>query len=229
MRSGVVIFPGSNCDRDVITVAAQAGLAPEPLWHGDASIPAGCDLIILPGGFSYGDYLRCGAMAAHSPIVKEVVAFARSGGLVLGICNGFQVLCETGLLPGTMMKNDHLRFNCKEVWLRVDTNASAFASEYEQAGIINIPIAHHDGSYYADDDTVKALEDEDRIAFRYVHADGTLDKAANPNGSVGNIAGVYNESRNVLGLMPHPERHADPLTGGIDGLKLFHSIVNYIH
>jgi phosphoribosylformylglycinamidine synthase len=194
------------------------------VWHGDGSLPE-CDLVVVPGGFSYGDYLRSGAMAAHSPVMREVVAHANRGGLTLGICNGFQVLTEAGLLPGTLMRNAKLKFLCREVFLRVENNATAFASGYDRGQVITVPIAHHDGNYFADSATLKALEDNDQIAFRYCDAKGDLTEAANPNGSVSHIAGIYNADKNVLGMMPHPERHSDPLTGGIDGRALFESLL----
>lgn len=225
MKSAVIRFPGSNCERDAFTILEQQGLNPCMIWHGDAELPNDLDLIVIPGGFTYGDYLRCGAMAAHSPIMQSVKQFADKGGYVLGICNGFQILCEAGLLPGTMMKNNHLKFNCKPIHLKVEENNTAFTSDYSAAQIISIPIAHHEGSYYADDDTVKAMTENNQIAFRYCSADGKNNQDANPNGSRDHIAGVFNKSKNVLGLMPHPERHADALTGGIDGKAMFTSLM----
>jgi phosphoribosylformylglycinamidine synthase len=201
-----------------------AGLKPQKIWHGDSELPS-CDLVVVPGGFSYGDYLRSGAMAAHSPIMREVVAHAKRGGLVLGICNGFQILTEAGLLPGTLMRNARLKFLCREVFLRVETNATAFTSAYDNGQVISVPIAHHDGNYFADADTLKSLEDNTQIAFRYCDAKGEIADKDNPNGSVNAIAGVYNAKKNVLGMMPHPERHADALTGGIDGRALFESLL----
>lgn len=228
MKSAVIRFPGSNCERDAFTVLEKEGMNPQMIWHGDAELPDGLDLIVIPGGFTYGDYLRCGAMAAHSPIMQSVKAFADNGGYVLGICNGFQILCEAGLLPGTMMKNDHLKFNCKPVYLKVEESDSAFTTNYAKGQIINIPIAHHEGCYYADDETLKAMNDNDQIAFRYCTEDGLLRDDSNPNGSRDNIAGIMNDAKNVLGMMPHPERHADELIGGTDGIDLFTSLIHKI-
>jgi phosphoribosylformylglycinamidine synthase len=224
MDSSVVIFPGSNCDRDAYTVLQMTGLKPRKVWHADSELPA-CDLVVVPGGFSYGDYLRSGAMAAHSPIMREVVAHAKRGGLVLGICNGFQILTETGLLEGTLMRNAQLRFLCREVFLRVETNTTAFSSTYDKGQVINVPIAHHDGNYFASADTIKALEDNEQIAFRYCDPAGKITAESNPNGSINAIAGVYNRKKNVMGMMPHPERHSDATTGGIDGKALFESLL----
>ena len=225
MKAAVIVFPGSNCDRDV-QVALRQSMGSEPLmvWHKDSDF-AKVDLIVLPGGFSYGDYLRCGAMAAQSPVMKEVVARAHKGVAVLGICNGFQVLTETRLLPGTLMRNADLRFVCRDVTVKVESSQSLFTSKYEQGQAIRIPVAHHDGNYYADDDTLSAMEDRGQIAFRYCDADGGITPQANPNGSLRNIAGVYNETKTVLGLMPHPERLADPKLGGTDGRALFDGLV----
>ena len=225
MKAAVIVFPGSNCDRDV-QVALRQSMGSEPLmvWHKDSDFEK-VDLIVLPGGFSYGDYLRCGAMAANSPVMKEVVARAHKGVAVLGICNGFQVLTETRLLPGTLMRNADLRFVCRDVTVKVESSQSLFTSKYEQGQAIRIPVAHHDGNYYADDDTLSAMEDRGQIAFRYCDADGGITPQANPNGSLRNIAGVYNETKTVLGLMPHPERLADPKLGGTDGRALFDGLV----
>ena len=225
MKAAVIVFPGSNCDRDV-QVALRQSMGREPLmvWHKDSDFEK-VDLIVLPGGFSYGDYLRCGAMAANSPVMKEVVARAKKGVAVLGICNGFQVLAETGLVPGVLMRNADLRFVCRDVMVKVETSQSLFTAKYEQGQAIRIPVAHHDGNYYADDDTLKALEDRGQIAFRYCDAEGEITAAANPNGSQRNIAGVYNETKTVLGLMPHPERLADARLGGTDGRPLFDGLV----
>ena len=225
MKAAVIVFPGSNCDRDV-QVALRQSMGREPLmvWHKDSDFEK-VDLIVLPGGFSYGDYLRCGAMAANSPVMKEVIARARKGVAVLGICNGFQVLAETGLVPGVLMRNADLRFVCRDVTIKVETSQSLFTAKYEQGQAIRIPVAHHDGNYYADDDTLAALEDRGQIAFRYCDAEGEITAAANPNGSQRNIAGVYNETKTVLGLMPHPERLADARLGGTDGRPLFDGLV----
>ncbi len=215
MKSAVIVFPGSNCDRDAKTVLAATGLAPVMVWHGDASLPK-VDLVMLPGGFSYGDYLRSGAMAAHSPIMREVKVHAEKGGLVLGVCNGFQVLTEAGLLPGILLRNQRLKFICREVSLKVVSVATPFTKKYTKGATINVPVAHHDGNYFADDATLKSLQDKDQIAFTYVE---------NPNGSQLNIAGICNKARNVLGMMPHPERHSEALLGGVDGATLFTSLL----
>lgn len=225
MKSAVIVFPGSNCDRDVFTVMTAAGLNPSYVWHDEASLPDGLDLVVLPGGFSYGDYLRCGAMAARSPIMQSVVAFANKGGHVLGICNGFQILCETGLLPGTLMRNDHLKFNCKETALRVEANDSAFTSGYEHGQRITLPVAHAEGNYFADEETLKTLNANGQIALRYVDADGKPSAHGNPNGARENIAGITNAGKNVMGLMPHPERFADAALGGTDGAIMFQSLL----
>ena len=221
MKSAVIVFPGSNCDRDVFTVMEAQGLNPSYVWHDDAALPAGLDLVVLPGGFSFGDYLRCGAMAARSPIMQDVIQFADKGGHVLGICNGFQILCESGLLPGTLMRNNHLKFNCKETTLRVEANDSVFTGGYAKGQVINLPVAHAEGNYFADDETLKALKDNGQIAFRYASAEGRIGDDANPNGAREHIAGITNKAKNVLGMMPHPERHADPALGGVDGAVLF--------
>jgi phosphoribosylformylglycinamidine synthase len=225
MNSAVVVFPGINRDRDITrALEAVTGTRPHAVWHTDTEIPP-VDLIVLPGGFSYGDYLRCGAMAAQSPVMKEVVARARKGVAVLGICNGFQVLTETGLVPGVLMRNADLRFVCRDVRVKVETSQSLFTAKYEQGQAIRVPVAHHDGNYFADDDTLSAMEDRGQIALRYCDAEGEITEEANPNGSLRNIAGVYNETKTVLGLMPHPERLADPRLGGTDGRALFDGLV----
>ena len=229
MKSAVIVFPGSNCDRDVFTVMQAEGLNPEYVWHDDATLPDGLDLVVLPGGFSYGDYLRCGAMAARSPIMQSVIAYADKGGHVLGICNGFQVLCESGLLPGTLMRNDHLKFNCKETALRVEANDSAFTKGYDKAQLITLPVAHAEGNYFADDDTLKSLNANGQIALRYVDDAGKPSDFGNPNGARENIAGITNKAKNVLGLMPHPERFADAALGGADGAIMFRSLLGALN
>jgi phosphoribosylformylglycinamidine synthase len=229
MKASVIVFPGSNCDRDAaVALEAATGTAPAMVWHGDSEIPAS-DLIVLPGGFSYGDYLRSGAMAAHSPVMREVVARARAGTPVLGICNGFQILTEAGLLPGVMMRNATLKFICRDVHLRVERNDTAFTRRYAQGEVVRFAIANKDGSYYAKKATLDRLEGDGRIAFRYCDAAGKISDAANPNGSRRNIAGIYNESRTVLGLMPHPERLADSALSGTDGAKMFASLLETLH
>ena len=216
MRAAVVVFPGSNCDRDMAVALRAAGADVTMVWHKDASLPNQVDLVAVPGGFSFGDYLRCGAIAAQSPICKAVVAHSERGGYVLGVCNGFQVLTETGLLPGALMRNANLKFICKTVDLKVETSNSAFTEGYNAGDMVGYPVAHHDGNYTADDQTLGQLQDQDRIAFTY----GT-----NPNGSVANIAGVLSENRRVLGMMPHPERAVDAGHGGTDGQALFRGLV----
>jgi phosphoribosylformylglycinamidine synthase subunit PurQ / glutaminase len=218
MKSAVIVFPASNCDRDAETALTQlTGAAPHMVWHGDSELPD-VDLVVLPGGFSYGDYLRCGAMASQSHIMPAVKAHADKGGAVLGICNGFQVLTEAHLLPGALMRNADLKFVCRPVALEVSETQSAFTRKYENGQRVTFPVAHGDGNYFADDETLDRLEGEGRVAFRYA-------KGANPNGSSRNIAGILNEKRNVLGLMPHPERVIDPLLGGTDGTALFQSLI----
>lgn len=225
MKISVIVFPGSNCDRDVqVALAASTGSQPDMVWHGDTTLDT-TDLIVIPGGFSYGDYLRSGAMAAHSPIMREVVARARAGVPVLGICNGFQVLTETGLLPGVLMRNANLKFVCKDVFLKVEATDTLFTHAYSQDQVIRVPIAHHDGNFETDAETLKQIEGDGRVAFRYCDADGGASKQANPNGSIANIAGILNESRTVLGLMPHPERLVDPLQGGTDGKAMFDGLM----
>jgi phosphoribosylformylglycinamidine synthase I len=215
VQAGVITFPGSNCDRDVAVALAAAGARVVPLWHAATELPR-LDLIVLPGGFTYGDYLRCGAIAARAPIMAEVIRRAAAGVAVLGICNGFQILTEAGLLPGAVLSNAGLKFICRPVGLEVATNASVFTAGYLAGQTIEIPIAHHDGCYVCTPDDRKRLADDDRIAFRYLD---------NPNGSIGAVAGVLSAGRNVLGMMPHPERAADPMIGGTDGLTLLRTLV----
>ena len=229
MKASVIVFPGSNCDRDAaVALGAAMGKAPMMVWHGDAELPQS-DLIVLPGGFSYGDYLRSGAMAAHSPVMREVVRRAKAGTPVLGICNGFQVLTEAGLLPGVLMRNASLRFICKDVHLKVERNDTLFTRGYAQGEVVRFPIAHKDGCYFADAETLARLEGEGRVAFRYCEATGEITPRSNPNGSANNIAGIYNETLNVLGMMPHPERLADPALSGTDGARMFSSMVETLH
>jgi phosphoribosylformylglycinamidine synthase len=229
MRASVIVFPGSNCDRDAaVALEAATGAPPAMVWHGDSELPTS-DLIVLPGGFSYGDYLRSGAMAAHSPVMREVIARARTGTPVLGICNGFQVLTEAGLLPGALMRNATLKFICKDAHLRVERNDSIYTHRYRRGEVVRFPIAHKDGSYFADDQTLQRLEGEGLVAFRYCDPAGTIVPEANPNGSRNNIAGIYNAFGTVLGLMPHPERLADASLGGTDGAKMFLSLVETLH
>ncbi|MCY4178978.1 MAG: phosphoribosylformylglycinamidine synthase subunit PurQ [Litoreibacter sp.] len=216
MRAAVITFPGSNCDRDLAEGFRKAGADVTMVWHKETELPKGIDVIGIPGGFSFGDYLRCGAIAARSPICQAVVKFAQDGGYVLGICNGFQVLCETGLLPGVLMRNATLKFVCRQQVLRVETTQSAFTRGYDGSGEITIPIAHHDGNFSADADLVSRLRGEGRVAFSYVD---------NPNGSAGDIAGILSENRRVLGMMPHPERAVDAGQGNTDGAAMFQSLM----
>ena len=225
MKAAVIVSPGSNCDRDVqVAIRQSAGTDPVMHWHGDPELPE-VDLVVVPGGFSYGDYLRAGAMAAHSPVIREVVARANRGVPVLGICNGFQILTECGLLPGVLMQNAGLKFICRDVSLRVETAASVFTQNYLGGQVIRIPVAHNEGNYFADEHTLNRLEGEDRIAFRYCTRGGEITAATNPNGAARNIAGILNKGRNVLGLMPHPERLADKALGGTDGRPMFDGLV----
>ncbi len=224
MQAAVVVFPGSNREVDAAkALEAAMGKPPEMVWHRDSELPK-VDLIVVPGGFSYGDYLRCGAIAAHSPVLREVKARAKAGVAVLGICNGFQILTEAGLLPGILLRNAGLGFVCKNVGLKVETSQSLFTSGYSQGQTLSIPVAHHDGNYFADDATLDRLEEKGQVAFRYCDAEGRVDEASNPNGSENGIAGVFNDRFNVLGLMPHPENLIDPLVGGVDGRPLFEAL-----
>ena len=225
MRAAVIVFPGSNCDRDAkIALEFATGFPADMVWHSDHNLPK-VDLIVIPGGFSYGDYLRGGAMAAHSPIMREVKVAAESGIPVLGICNGFQVLTECGMLPGVLMRNASLKFICRPVTLRIENNQSIFTAGYKAGQLIEIPVAHNEGNYFADEQTLDSLEGDGRVAIRYATPEGTIGPDGNPNGSARNIAGIFNETKNVLGLMPHPERAADAKHGGIDGKTMFDSLV----
>lgn len=225
MKAAIIVFPGSNCDRDVkVALQASSGAEPAMVWHGDSELPD-CDLIVLPGGFSYGDYLRSGAIAATSPIMRAVVSAAARGTRLLAICNGFQIAAEAGLLPGALMPNASLKFVCKDVLLRVETADSPFTRNYAPGAVVCMPIAHRDGSYFADTQELDALEENDLIAFRYCDTEGALSPAANPNGSARNIAGIFNKQRTVLGMMPHPERLADARLGGEDGKAMFDGLM----
>lgn len=224
MKASVIVFPGSNCDRDAaIALQSVMGAAPKMVWHGDSELPKS-DLILLPGGFSYGDYLRSGAMAAHSPVMHEVVRRAKAGTPVLGICNGFQILCESGLLPGVLMRNIDRRFICHRQTLRVERTDTRFTSAYRQGQVIDVCVAHGEGNYFADPETLARIEGEGRVAFRYCDATGAITVEANRNGSLNAIAGVLSETGNVLGMMPHPENFVEDLIGGTDGRGLFDSL-----
>lgn len=226
MKSAVIVFPGSNRDSDMVRALHQVlGTAPALVWHGDTALPP-ADLVVLPGGFSYGDYLRCGAIAARSPIMTDVVARAHAGTRVLGVCNGFQILTEIGLLPGALMRNASLRFVCRLAHLRVETNETVFTRGYRLHDVIQCPVAHGDGNYFADAATLDRLEGEGRVALRYCDAGGALTADANPNGSQRHIAGILNEAGNVLGLMPHPENFIEPLHGGTDCRTFFESMAH---
>ncbi len=223
MRVSVITFPGSNCDHDAQEAFARRGHQSSLVWHKDHDL-LNPDLVVLPGGFSYGDYLRCGALARFSPIVGEVLAFARRGGLVLGICNGFQILTECGLLPGTLMMNENLSFICKHQYIRVENDSTPFTNSIPSGTALDIPIAHKEGNFYIDSDGLKSLRDNGQVVFRYCLPDGTASPEANPNGSLDNIAGICNERGSVLGLMPHPERAATPEVISQDGERVFASL-----
>ena len=224
MKFGIVLLPGSNCDHDAWHVASNVlGADTEMLWHKDRDLK-GVDCVIVPGGFSYGDYLRAGAIAKFAPIMESVRKHADEGGLVIGICNGFQVLTETGMLPGALMRNQHLRFLCRDVHLRVESTATPFTASLSKGDVLTMPSAHGEGNYFADAETLDRLEANDQVVFRYTELDGSLSDAANPNGSARAIAGICNEQRNVLGLMPHPERNAEQVLGSGDGIRIFQSI-----
>jgi phosphoribosylformylglycinamidine synthase subunit PurQ / glutaminase len=226
MKAAVIVFPGINRERDMAHALIRAsGRAPVMVWHKETELPQ-VDLVVLPGGFSYGDYLRCGAIAARAPIMRDVIRKAEAGVTVLGVCNGFQILTETGLLPGALMRNAGLKFVCRDVFLRVENADTRFTGRYAKGQTVRVPVAHGDGNYFADDDTLARLEGEGQVVFRYCTAEGELADAANPNGSLNHIAGIVNERGNVLGLMPHPENHVEPVQGSTDGLALFESLAD---
>ncbi len=225
MKAAIVVFPGTNRERDMaIALRITTGQRPAMVWHQETSLPAAIDLLVIPGGFSHGDYLRCGAMAAQSPVMPAIRAFAARGGHVLGVCNGFQILTEAGLLPGALLRNAGLRFLSQDCFLRVERADTPFTRHYQRGQVFRAPMAHGDGNYFADAETLRVLEAEGRVAFRYTRPDGTLAADANPNGSMDSIAGVYSANLRVLGLMPHPEDLVDPLMGGTDGKPLFEGI-----
>lgn len=228
MRAAVIVFPGINRERDMArALRLLSGRDPAMVWHAETSLPRGTDLVVVPGGFSYGDYLRCGAIAARAPVMAAVRAHAQKGGLVLGVCNGFQILCEAGLLPGVLMRNAALRFICRDVYLRVEHSNSAFTRGYNAGQVIRVPVAHGEGNYVADPDTIARLEGEGRVLFRYAAPDGRLDEAWNVNGAINAIAGILNDGGNVLGMMPHPENHVDGSLGSTDGRGLFAGLVDH--
>jgi phosphoribosylformylglycinamidine synthase I len=225
MKIGVLVFPGSNCDHDTYHVIAE--LAKQPvvfLWHDSPGLE-NCDAILVPGGFAYGDYLRTGAIARFSPVMQSVKKFAEAGGPVLGICNGFQILCEAGLLPGALMRNAGLKYICKQVYLRTETANSPFTHTLKTGDVLKIPIGHMEGNYFCDEATLATLRGDDRVVFRYATPSGEITREANPNGSLDNIAGILNEGRNVLGMMPHPDRSSEAMLGSVDGLRIFQSLV----
>jgi phosphoribosylformylglycinamidine synthase subunit PurQ / glutaminase len=229
MKSAVIVFPGINRERDMArALKLLSGREPAMVWHADRELPAGTDLVVIPGGFSYGDYLRCGAIAARAPVMDAVRTHVARGGLVLGICNGFQILVESGLLPGVLMRNANLRFVCRMQHLTVERNDTLFTSHYAKGQIIKVAVAHGEGNFTADTETIARLEGEGRVAFRYCDARGGRNADANPNGSVNAIAGIYSENFRVLGLMPHPENLIDPLVGGTDGRGLFESAADFV-
>ncbi len=225
MKSAVIVFPGSNCDRDAVDALQKVGSKVNKVWHQETKLENDLDLIVVPGGFSYGDYLRSGAMAAISPVMQEVKRLAERGTKVLGICNGFQILTEAGLLDGVLLRNKKIKFSCRDVLLHVEDTNTSFTKKYKKGQIIKIPIAHMDGNYFADPLTLKRLEDNGNIAFRYVSEDGNVTDDSNPNGSALNIAGIFNDKKTILGMMPHPERAIDINTGSSDGLFLFESLL----
>jgi phosphoribosylformylglycinamidine synthase subunit PurQ / glutaminase len=229
MKFGVLVFPGSNCDHDTYNVIEQIAQQPVTmLWHESEDLE-GCDAILIPGGFAYGDYLRTGAIAHFAPVMQSVKRFAASGGLVLGICNGFQILCESGLLPGALMRNAGLKYICKQVHLRTETTDSPFTNALDKGQVLQIPIGHMEGNYFCDESTLATLTREDRIAFRYATPAGEITREANPNGSLENIAGILNEGRNVLGMMPHPDRSSEALLGSADGFPVFQSMIQALN
>ncbi len=228
MKASVIVFPGSNRERDVArALRLVSGQEPGLVWHGESELPAGTDLVVLPGGFSYGDYLRCGAIAAQAPIMEAVRSHARKGGLVLGICNGFQILCESGLLPGVLLRNARLKFLCKDVYLKVERSDTPFTRGYNAGQVIRVPVAHGEGNYFANPHTIQRLESEGRVLFRYTSPKGALDPFWNVNGATNAIAGVLSEKGNVLGMMPHPENHVEADIGCTDGRGLFAGLMQH--
>ena len=225
MKSSVIVFPGSNCDRDISVALEKFKIKNQMVWHDETNLPK-TDLVVLPGGFSYGDYLRSGCIASKSKIINDVIQHGKKGGLILGICNGFQILIETGLLPGVLLRNKRLRFLSKNVFLKVIDTNNKFCSKYKKKNIIELPIAHNEGNYFANKDLLKNLDDNNLIAFKYCDKSGSIKENSNPNGSCNNIAGIMNVKKNILGMMPHPERLIDPLLSGEDGSMLFESLFN---
>jgi len=229
MKAAVLVFPGINRERDMArALKLISGREPAMVWHAETQLPAGTDLVVVPGGFSYGDYLRCGAIAARAPVMDAVRGFAARGGLVLGVCNGFQILCESGLLPGVLMRNARLKFICRDVYLKVERSDSPFTAGYNAGQVIRVPVAHGEGNYEADEETIRRLEGEGRVLYRYCSPDGVVDEASNINGAADSIAGIVNEAGNVLGMMPHPENHVEPIMGSTDGRGLFAGLVAHL-
>jgi phosphoribosylformylglycinamidine synthase len=227
MKAAVVVFPGSNRERDIAyALELTSGVKPALVWHADTALPASTDLVVLPGGFSYGDYLRCGAIAARATIMDAVRAHAAKGGLVLGVCNGFQILCEAGLLPGVLMRNSQLKFIARNVHLKVERSDTPYTRLYNAGAVIEVPVAHGEGNYLADDETLKRLEGEGQVVFRYCDAAGVVTPKTNINGAMNAIAGIVSDNRRVLGMMPHPENHVDPAIGSTDGRALFESLTD---
>jgi len=224
MKSSVIVFPGSNCDRDIAVALSKFKIENQMVWHDDVNLPKS-DLVVLPGGFSYGDYLRTGCIASKSRIINDVIKHAKEGGLVLGICNGFQILIETGLLPGVLLRNKKLRFISKNVFLKVVNVNNQFCLNYKNKNVIQLPIAHNEGNFFANENILKSLEDNNLIAFKYSDKNGNVNKESNPNGSSNNIAGILNIQKNVIGMMPHPERVIDPILSGNDGSLMFESLI----
>jgi phosphoribosylformylglycinamidine synthase subunit PurQ / glutaminase len=225
MKSAVITFPGSNCDRDALEALQKLGSKVQKVWHQETKLDDNLDLVVVPGGFSYGDYLRSGAMASISPVMQEVKRLSEKGVRILGICNGFQILTETGLLPGVLLRNKKMKFICRNVTLRVEDSESPFTKKYKKHQVVRYPIAHMDGNYFAETEVLRALEGNGNIAFRYVDAEGNLSDESNPNGSLLNIAGIFNDKKNVLGMMPHPERAIDEDTGSKDGSAIFEALI----
>ena len=226
MKSSVIVFPGSNCDRDVAVALQKFKIKNEMVWHDDTNLPR-CDLVVLPGGFSYGDYLRTGCIASKSKIINAIIEHEKKGGLILGICNGFQILIEMGLLPGVLLRNKKLKFLSKNVFLKVFNFDNKFCCNFKKKNIIKLPIAHNEGNFFGSNELVKKLEDNNLIAFKYCNKEGKVDEDSNPNGSSNNIAGIFNEKKNILGMMPHPERLIDPVLSGEDGSLLFTSLLKF--
>jgi phosphoribosylformylglycinamidine synthase I len=224
MKASVIVFPGSNCDRDVQVALEKFQIDTTMVWHQEISLPKS-DLVVLPGGFSYGDYLRCGSMASKSKVMNEVIKYAKDGGYVLGICNGFQILTETGLLPGALLRNSKLKFICKNVFIKTTNNQIAFTKKIPENKILSIPIAHNEGNYFASKEEIQSLKEYNQIVFQYCDEEGNISGESNPNGSFLNIAGISNQNKNVLGMMPHPERSIDQLLGGVDGQGIFQSLL----